>query len=154
MKITLIIFLTIFLSACSNKSDIDSISAKNPELKRFVDSLKNTSLIYKKCKECKINGLEGKQFIGFTDRYPPKGNYDKKEVEIGDFEYDSYQIFEPENTERAKGKLYLCYFNQIQREKFIDFAKYYENRIGHYKQLCSVKYFNNVTIIRIENPDF
>ena len=147
MRLILIIFLISLLFACSNKNELDSIVEKNSDLKTFVDSLKTTSLIYKKCKECKLSGFDGKKIIGFTDRYPPNGNYDKKEIKIGGFEYDTYLILDSETNERINGHIYICYFNQKQKEKFINFSQYYANRIGHHKLLYRVNYVNNTVII-------
>jgi hypothetical protein len=149
MKIIGLVFFTFFLFACANKNEIDLITEQN-----LGEVLNNSALAYKKCKDCKLSGLEGQQLIGFSDRYPPKGNYDKKEIEIGTFEYDAYQIFDPKNEQTIKGQLVVCYFNQEQKEKFVNFSKYYVNRIMHFKQLCDVKYLKNTVIISIENPIF
>lgn len=154
MKKLLLLFSISLLFSCSKNNELNSIVEKNPDLKILVDSLKSTSQIYKKCEECKLSGLEEKKLIGFTDRYPPKGNYDKKEIEIGALKYDAYEILDSKNTKTVNGKLYICYFNQNQKEKFASFENYYRNRIGHYKQLCKVKYVNNTAMISIENMDF
>jgi len=149
MNKTLIVFLTSLLFTCSNKSELDSIVEKNSNLKPFVDSLKATAPIYKKCEQCKLSGLYEKKIIGFTDRYPPKGNYEKKEIEIGIFEYDTYTILDSITDKRTNGKIYICYFNEKQKEKFIEFLPFYANRITHYKQLFQAKYINNTVIISI-----
>lgn len=143
----------IILIACTNKSELDNIVKKNSDLKTFVDSLKTTSLIYTKCEECNLSGLEGEKIIGFTDRYPPKGHYDRKEINIGFFEYDTYAIFDSKTDKRRIGIMYICYFNQEQKEKFIDFSSYYSNRITHGKRSYRMEYINNTIIINIENPE-
>ena len=151
MKKILILFLIAFITACSNKSELDCIVEKNSDLEVFVDSLKNTAPFYKKCEECTLSGLDGNTLIGITDRYPPHGNFDKKEIEIGVFDYDTFLILNSETDEIASGEMYVCYFNQEQREKFADFSPYYANRIGHHKQLFHAKYVNNTVVIIIEN---
>lgn len=136
---------------CSNKNDLDALAERNPDLKIFVDSLETTSQAYKKCEECNLNGLEGKKLIGFTDRYPPYGHYDKKEIDIGDFDCDVYLISGKEDDNRQTGKMYICFFNREQKQKFKDFSRYFHNRVAHYKQFCEIQYINNTVIITIEN---
>lgn len=150
LTLLFIMFLILLLFACSNKSELDTILEKQPDLKTFVDSLKTTSMIYKKCKGCKLSGLNGKNLIGFTDRYPPKGNYDKKEIELGEFEYDTYIVMDSVNDKNTNRKIFVCYFNENQREKFIEFSPYYANRITHYKLLYQVENINNTVIISID----
>lgn len=150
MKRTVIVFLTILLFSCSQKTELDFVVEKNPELQVFIDSLNSTPFIYKKCKECNLIGLSEQKLIGYTDRYPPKGHYDKKEIKIGLFEYDTYSILDSENDERANGKVYFCYFSKEQKTKFEDFFHYYENFIMHGKSRANVKFIENIAIITVE----
>jgi len=150
MKNFLLVAIFLIVLSCTTKSELDNILEKDSHLKTFVDSLKTTSLIYKNCTNCNLSGLEENKIIGFTDRYPPKGNYYKKEIDIGLFEYDSYLIYDSENDERTNGKLYICYFNQQQKELFNNFLPFYSNHIAHYKQLLKIIQVNNTIIISIE----
>ena len=149
MKVTLIFILTNLLFSCSQKTELEYVVEKTPELSVFIDSLKTTAFIYKKCEACNLIGLTEHKLIGYTDRYPPKGYYDKKEIKMGLFEYDTYLILDSENDERINGKIYFCYFNKEQKLKFENFNHYYENLIKHGKSDPSVRYVGNIAIIKI-----
>jgi len=150
MNKILFILLTAFLFACTNNNELDSIRKNNSNLNKFVDSLKTTSLTYKKCNTCNLNGLDGKKLNGFTDRYAPNGYYDKRETKLGEFEYDTYLILDSENDKRTNGHIYFCHFNQNQKESFLNFLPYYINRLRHHKLLYKVIEFNNTVIIITE----
>jgi len=162
MNKILTILLTLTLLSCSNnnkentiiqessdlsKSELKIIAQKKPLLKKFIDSLKTTSLTYKECKNCNLNGLNEKTLIGFTDRYPPKGLYDRKEIKIGDFDYDSYEVLDSINDERTNGHIYFCYFNKKQKEQFLDFSPYYINKLQHNKLMYELIYIDTTVII-------
>ena len=151
MKKSSAIFFISLLLSCSQKTELDFVVEKNPELKFFVENLKSEPNFYKKCENCNLIGLTDEKLIGYTDRYPPKGHYDKKEIKIGVFEYDAYLILDSENDERTNGKIYFCYFSKEQKIKFENFIHYYENLIMHGKSTPSVKYIKNITIITIKN---
>ena len=153
MKI-LLFLLFLFFFACTSKNDFSKSLERNPELSTVVDSLKTTKFIYKYCATCSLSGLKGKQLIGYFERQPPTGDYYKKEVDIGEFKFEAYLILDSKTDERTNGYLYICHFNQEQKEKFLAFSPFYHNRIAHYKQLINVDYVGNTVIIHIDNQDF
>ncbi len=144
--ISLTILLAVFMS-CNNDSKLAHL--ESAELVMFVDSLKNNSYQYKLCEECTFSGLQGEQIVGFTQRYPPEGNYDKKEIEIGDFDYQAYTILD--SNDHKVGTMYVCYFNENQKELFLDFFEYYINRIKHYKQHIQLDFKQNTAVITLLN---
>lgn len=142
----LITFLLTLLTACSNTNDLNSLTEKQPSLSNYVSELNKTPYTYKTCEECHMQGLQGEELNGFTDRYPPHGHYDKKTLNIGSFDYDAYNIIDNDNKEI--GTLYFCYFDRKQHHQFVKFAPYYQNLIGHGKQSSRIKRIENTTIIR------
>jgi len=150
VKSLLIFLYIILLFGCSDKSELDSLAEKKTELSLLINELKATSYTYKRCDECKLSGFDEDIVVGFTDRYPPEGRYDRMEIEIGIFEYDVYHIFNSE-YDQSIGEIYFCYFDQKQKTQFKDFWHYYRNRIAHGKRLSSIKYVNNTALITIED---
>lgn len=147
MRLILFIFLTQLLFACSDKNEFDSLIGRSAELDFFINNLKTTSLTYKKCDKC--NSLHEGKIIGHTDRYPPKGNYDRMEINIGIFELDAYQIFKPK-FDGPVGLIYFFHLDHGQKKQFMKFWPYYSNRIRHGKSLPSITYVNDTAIITIE----
>lgn len=145
-----ILAVTTALFACSKGSDLDTVVKKDAALTTYIENLKTTSMVYKSCADCRLSGYDGVDLIGYTDRYPPKGHYDRKVIRMGTFKYDAFLVSDSLSNERD-GYLYVCYFTKAQKEKFTDFWSYYLNRIQHGKQLAKVNYINNTAIIIIEN---
>ncbi|MFD2824519.1 hypothetical protein ACFS5M_12625 [Lacinutrix iliipiscaria] len=137
-------------------NELDIISQKHPFLKNYVNNLKNDTLVYSKCKACNLPGLNNKNIIGYTDRVRPTGNYFRKDIKIGDFEFDTFfvyekKIYENDNEYKKVYKwIYFCYFNEKQKKEFNQFSHYYDNMISHGKQLLDIDYINNIAVIKIQ----
>ena len=140
----------------NNHIELDYINLKYPFLTSYVNKLKNDTLFYEKCSDCNLPGLDNENIMGYTDRVRPTGNYFRKDIKIGDFEFDTFFVYEKKNykkdneSERVYKRLYLCYFNEKQRKEFDQFSHYYENMINHGKQILDIEYLNNTTIITIQ----
>ena len=80
--------------------------------------------------------------------------YHQREIELGNFEYDTYSILADKNSTQSTGKIFFCYFSPKQKAQFAEFLPFYVNKINHYKQVATVIYVNNTAIITIENREF
>lgn len=154
MRLIVLLILISSLLACSTKSDLDTIVQKHSELKTFVDSLKTSNRTFKKCSDCTITYLEGTKLTGFSERVPPKMDYYAREIELGDFKYDTFSITTDKKATQSTGKVFFCYFNPKQKAKFAEFFPLYANKISHYKEIPRVTYVNNIVIITIKNMEF
>jgi hypothetical protein len=109
-----------------------------------------------KCDECKLPGLDKNRIIGYTDRVRPTGNYYRKDLEIGSFEFDSFFVYEKsvyESNDAYKNiykRVYFCHFNDKQKKKFNDFSHYYDNMISHGKQTLDIQFINNTAVIIVQ----
>ena len=142
------------LFSCTNGNDFAKVVAKDSKLKIFVDSLQTSNRTYKSCIECKLSYLEGTKITGFSNRMPPKMLYHQREIELGNFEYDTYSIMADKNSMQSTGKIFFSYFSPKQKALFAEFFPFYLNKINHYKQVAKVIYVNNTAIITIENREF
>lgn len=138
------------------ESELSEISQKYPFLKNHLNNLKNDTLVYKKCRTCNLPGLDNENIIGYTDRVRPTGNYFRKDIKIGNFKFDTYFVYEKKvykNNDKHKNiyqRIYFCYFDEEQKEKFNKFSRYYRNMINHSKQLLDIKYINSTAIISVQ----
>lgn len=143
-------------SVSTKKSELDILSQKHPYLKNYVNTIKNDTLVYTKCNKCNLPGLDKNNIIGYTDRVRPTGNYYRKDLEIGDFEFNSFIVYEKKIYE-SSGKhkriykwVYFCYFDEKQRNMFNEFLHYYDNMISHGKRTLDVEFIENTAVINIQ----
>ena len=124
----MITILCLLINSCSEKSELDIISQKHPFLKSYVNNIKNDTLVYIKCGECNIPGLDNNNIIGYTDRVRPTWNYYRKDLEIGNFEFNSFLVYEKgiyesnDEYKRIYKWVYFCHFNENQKNIFNDFT--------------------------------
>ncbi|MCB9255840.1 MAG: hypothetical protein H6579_01775 [Chitinophagales bacterium] len=151
MNRLILLFVLALLASCSGNKQLDALVVKNPDLNPYIDSLKTTSLLYKECENCALDGLEGTKLVGISDRYPPNGNFDHVEIELGTVEYASYQVYRSESEESSLQLIYFCFLNEEQKLKLESFTPFYLNRIAHFKQKCKIQFVGNTAVISIEN---
>lgn len=171
-KYIIITILFVFINSCSEKtkpngenqkqpvstkkSELDIISQKHSYLKNYVNTIKNDTLVYTKCDECNLPGLDKNNIIGYTDRVRPTGNYYRKDLEIGNFEFNSFLVYEKsiykskDEYKRIYKWVYFCYFDESQKNMFNEFLRYYDNMISHGKQILGVEFVKNTAIINIQ----
>jgi len=172
LKYIIITILCVFINSCSEKtksnsenqkqsaltkkSELDIISQKHPFLKNYVNTIKKDTLVYTKCDECNLPGLDKNNIIGYTDRVRPTGNYYRKDLEIGNFEFNSFLVYEKriyesnDEHKRIYKRIYFCHFDENQKNMFNEFLHYYDNMIGHGKQMLDVTFIENTAVINIQ----
>ncbi len=172
LKYIIITIFCVFVNSCSEKtksdrenqkqpvltekSELDIISQKHPFLKNYVNNIKNDTLVYTKCDECNLPGLDKNNIIGYTDRVRPTGNYYRKDLEIGNFEFNSFLVYEKriyesyDEYKRIYKWVYFCHFDENQKNMFNDFLHYYDNMISHGKQMLDVEFIENTAVINIQ----
>lgn len=129
------------------QNPFEELVKNHPELKTEIDSLKATKWIFKKCDDCDLTGLNETILVGHSDRRPPKGEYYRKEVDLGKFNFETFEMYESEEKTNPNGQVYICYFDEKQKAKFKEFEPFYKNRITHTKQDYKSSEIGNTLII-------
>ena len=157
MKYIAFIILSILAYSCAKKSDLDAVSQKHPFLTDYLNTIKSDTLVFKKCDPCNLPGLDNGNLMGYTDRVRPSGNFFRKDIEIGNFEFDSYSVYEKkvydsnDDFKNIYKRVYFCYFDEKQKKIFTQFLHYYRNLIMHGKESLAVKFINNTAVITIQH---
>lgn len=156
IKHLVLIVLSILVYACAKKSDLDAVSQKHPYLTDYITTIKSDTLVFEKCDPCSLLGLDNGSLMGYTNRVRPTGHFFRKDIEIGDFEFDSYVVYEKkgynsnDDAKHIYKRVYFCYFDEKQKKIFNQFLHYYRNLIMHGKQMLAVKFIHNTAVITIQ----